>query len=31
MGKDKIISLIIKKETYKELRPYLSDIAGLKQ
>ena len=31
MGKEKIISLILKKETYKELKPYISDILALKQ
>ena len=31
MGKEKIISLILKKETYKELKPYIGDILALKK
>lgn len=31
MSKDKLISLIIKKETYKDTKAYLIDLEGLKE
>jgi len=30
MNKDKLISVIIKKETYKDTKPYLEDIQAMK-
>ncbi len=30
MSKDKLISLIIRKDTYKDTKPYLEDILNLK-